>query len=153
MSHGSFHPLSSTPIAACRRHFGFRAKQITIVVLNGRNGVPMKNQTVFVWFGKINPSPLNLTTDTDGKVVFTVESGQDSFLVAVAEQFVVDCRSSGPAHFGDYVYRASEVLERGIAAANRCGTTPSSVPTAGQLTLFVRRFKFSENVRHFFHPD
>jgi hypothetical protein len=129
------------------------AEQITIMVVNGRTGVPMKDQPVYVWFEKVNPAPLSLKTDTNGRIVFPVEGQRESFLVGLVEQFVVDCRSSknGYNDYGNYVYRISDVLGNGVIATNHCGNVLVN-PKPGQLVLFSRPLTFWENVRNFLRP-
>ncbi len=127
------------------------AEQITMMVVNGRTGVPMQGQAVYVWFDKVNPSPLQLKTDSNGKIVFQVQQEQESLLIGLVEQDVVDCRfvKKEYSDYGKFSYRLSDVLNSGVIATNHCGSVLSN-PQPGQLVIFSRAFTFWENVRHFF---
>jgi hypothetical protein len=124
------------------------AQQITIKLINGRNGRPMKNVVIDVWFGeRASGAPLQVKTRQDGTVVVTIPGNEKS--VVAAGEWVADCRGGnkpGNGFIDSNVYSVTQVSHTGIVAQNSCGTATQQ-PIPGTLALFVRPTHWWEKMR------
>jgi hypothetical protein len=123
------------------------AQQITIKLVDGRNGRALKNQVVAVWRGEksVGMPTQTLLTNTNGIAFVPVPDTETSF--TAGGESLMDCRMrlkynwkgdlDDHTTFKEDVYRFSDVLSHGIVAANKCGKAVAQ-PVAGQLVLFVR---------------
>ena len=122
------------------------AQQITVKLIDGRNGQPLQHQTVGVWLGEegVGMPTIWLNTTHDGTALLPVQHEHQSFMMAGIS--LVDCRAGGKhrdngtnraANADNGVYHFADVLSSGVVAENNCGkTTIQLVP--GQMILFVR---------------
>jgi hypothetical protein len=118
------------------------AQQITVKLVDGRNGHALKNQSIGLWLGHraIGNPAITRITSSDGSAVFPVPHEQQSFVIAGFG--LVDCRpvKSTDKSTGEYeadVYRFTYVLTHGVVAENKCGkAVVQALP--GQLILFER---------------
>lgn len=112
-------------------------QQITIAVVDGRNGKPRTNTTVNVWYGtKIVPPPRQVTTGLDGKAVLNVPGSTETILINGRR--VADCRATERRnHIEQNAYQVKDILEKGVVAQNLCGKSQAQ-PTPGTLMLYVR---------------
>ena len=118
------------------------AQQITVKLVDGRNGHALKKQSVGLWLGDRaigNPAIARITS-SDGIAVFPIPHEQQSFVISGFG--LVDCRpvKSTNKSTGEYevdVYRFVDVLSHGVVAENKCGRAAlQALP--GQLILFAR---------------
>jgi len=126
------------------------AQKISITLLDGRNGHPMKNETIDVWMGKrAEGTPLQVKTDERGKAEFTVAAKDQAFVVA--GEWVIDCRPLPPRNSGkslvdSNVYYIKDVLNAGFFTQNTCGrVTRNAEP--GEFIFFVRPAHWWEKMR------
>jgi hypothetical protein len=105
------------------------AGQITIKVVNGHTGKPLKATTVDIWFGrKASPPPTQVTTTDDGNSLLPFPDSIETILIA--GQGVGDCRTGNlKSYIEGNVYRVQDILQRGIVAQNACGKTRSKATT------------------------
>lgn len=123
--------------AKARDQLSAPPQQITVKLMDGRNGHAIKNVTVGMWLGEkaIWPPDLARNTNHDGTAFFSVSSEQQDFVIWGIS--IVDCRApKGTAK--QPVYRFSDVLSHGVVAENKCGKA-SAQAIPGQLILFVRQ--------------
>jgi hypothetical protein len=123
------------------------AQKITVQLLDGRNGQPMNNQVVDVWFGDhASGVPLQVRTGQNGATIVSVPHEVQTFVAA--GEWVSDCRGGntpGKSYIDSSVYPITAVLSTGIVAENRCGKgTQQTVP--GTFTLFVRPLHWWEKL-------
>ena len=124
------------------------AQQITVQLLDGRNGHPLKNQVLDLWFGN-HPSaaPLQARTGQNGTAVVNVPEDARTFVAA--GEWSADCRGGnqpGESYIDATVYAITAVMSTGIVAENRCGET-SQHPVPGTFTFFVRPMHWWEKMR------
>lgn len=154
-----FFLLASLFAALCAMGTACWGQQVTVRVINGKSGKPMRGQGVFAnsrdarlypdivgnlgpWLTKTDQGPA--TTDKNGIVRFSVpppEPEQLSVDVGVPSE-VVPCQNR-PSDFD-----TKEVLKSGVVAGNTCD--PSGKvrakfhPTPGEIVVFVRKLTFRE---------
>jgi hypothetical protein len=127
------------------------AQQITVKLVDGRNGHALRNQSIGLWLGDraIGNPAIARTTSSDGTAVFPVPHEQSSFVISGFG--LADCRpvKSTEKSTGEYemdVYHFPDVLSHGVVAENKCGkATMPALP--GQLILFERPPHWWEKVR------
>jgi hypothetical protein len=126
------------------------AQQITVKLVDGRNGRALQNQSVAIWLAE-KPAGVpaqTVLTNADGIAYFPVPTPLASFVIG--GEGLVDCRErltyTGNAKRyeaekdtvnKEEVYRFADVLSHGVVTANRCGKAVAQ-PVAGQLVLFAR---------------
>lgn len=110
------------------------AEQITIRVVDGRNGHPIIDEKLQVWFNRQSGSAMSISTDKQGIAQVDAPSGAALLLSA---NLYVDCRYSKQTGPERPTYPISDILRTGVLAANTCGKLKLS-PTPGELIFFVR---------------
>jgi len=124
------------------------AQQITVQLLDGRNGHPLKDQVVDFWFGdRASGHPVQVTTGRNGTAVVAVPRDAQTFVAA--GEFVADCRGgnkNGLTFMDSTVYAITAVVSTGVVARNSCGET-TQYPIPGTLTFFVRPMHWWEKIR------
>jgi hypothetical protein len=113
------------------------AGQVTIKVVNGHNGKPLKGTTVGVWFGrKASPPPTQVTTTNDGNTFLPIPDSIETMVIA--GQRVGDCRAGNrKSYIEGNVYRVQDILRTGVVAQNTCSNARNQ-PTPGVLVFYVR---------------
>jgi hypothetical protein len=124
------------------------AQQMTVRLLDGRNGHPLKNQVVDLWFSdRAGGAPLQATTGQDGTVA--VKLPRDANVFVAAGEGVADCREGntpGKTFIDSTVYAVSAVLNTGVVANNSCGDATQQV-VPGTFTFFLRPKHVWEKMR------
>jgi len=124
------------------------AQQFVVNVIDGRNGHPMKNQVVDIWFGnRATGIPLQVRTGQDATAVVTIPHDAQTFVAA--GEWVADCRAGnkpGRSFTDSYVYQIPTVLNSGTVSENRCGKATTK-PIPGIFTFFVRPLRWWEKMR------
>src|SRR5271166_4606474 len=130
--------------------------QVTVRVLDGRNGRPMKDQVIEVWNGeRTDGVPRQVKTDDFGAAVLAFNPQKDSFVISFgyspSGKWLADCRplpskNSTKSLTGSYVYHFSEVLQRGIVAENTCGKLIVE-PEPAEFVFFGRPAHWWEKMR------
>jgi hypothetical protein len=118
------------------------AQQVTVKVVEGRNGHALKQQSIGLWLGERaigNPTVARIKS-SDGSAVFSVSGVQQSFVISGFG--LVDCRpqvvsDKATGEFKQDVYRFADVLRHGVVARNQCGN-PVMQALPGQLIFFAR---------------
>ena len=123
------------------------AQKITVQLLDGRNGQPLKNQVLDVWFGNhASGAPLQARTGQDGTTIVSIP--HDVLTFVAAGEWVADCRGGnapGKSYMDSSVYAITAVLSTGIVADNRCGKATQQ-PVPGTFTFFVRPMHWWEKM-------
>ena len=122
-------------------------QQITIKALDARNGHPLTNVVIDVWFGeRASGYPRQSRTGSDGTTLITVPDGEKTFVVA--GEVIADCRGgnvAGKSFIDRNVYSVDEVLTAGIVGKNQCGKATAQ-PVRGTLTFFLRPLHWWEKL-------
>jgi hypothetical protein len=113
---------------------GRSAEPITIRVVDGRNGDPISDEKLQLWFNSRSGSAMSISTDKQGVAKVDAPSGAALLLSA---NLYVDCRYSKQTGPERPTYPVSVILRSGVLAANTCGKLKLS-PTPGELIFFVR---------------
>src|SRR5215475_5087355 len=108
------------------------ARQITIKVVNGHDGKPLRDTTVYIWFGtKALPPPTQVTTTNDGSASLTVPDSVET--IVIAAERVADCRAGKQkSYIEENAYHIQDILRTGAVAQNTCGKA-SNQATPGVL--------------------
>jgi hypothetical protein len=110
------------------------AEPITIRVVDGRNGHPVTDEKLQLWFNSQSGSAISISTDNHG--VAQVDAPSDAVLLLSANLYV-DCRYSKQTGPERPSYPVSDILRTGKLTENTCGKLKLS-PTPGELIFFVR---------------
>lgn len=114
-------------------------KQIEIVVINGRNGKPMPNERLLVFFGNSDAEVRNkqhhvdLRTDARGIAVLMVKASAYSRI-----QVWVDRRSLCQDDPNSRTFDLDEIRRTGVRAPNNCGNVPPEELPSNHFVLFAR---------------
>ncbi|HUI43583.1 MAG TPA: hypothetical protein VL523_16600 [Terriglobia bacterium] len=112
-----------------------QSAKITVRLINGTNGKPIKDKKVNIWLGGAGISWSD--TDSKGRITLDVTSVQPPE-IAVLPNFVFDCRSEKDSASGRLVkYSLGEIISKGVVGINQCGAVAVS-PTPSVLVLFAR---------------
>ena len=110
------------------------AEPITIRVVDGRNGHPITDEKLQLWFNRQSGSAMSISTDKQG--IAHVDAPSDASLLLSANLYV-DCRYSKQTGPERPTYPVSDIMRSGVLAADTCGKLKLS-PTPGELIFFVR---------------
>ena len=111
-----------------------KAQQILIRVVDGRNGHPISDEKLQLWFNSQSGSAMSISTDKQGVAKVDAPSGAALLLSA---NLYVECRYSKQTGPERPTYPVSDILRSGVLGANTCGKLKLS-PTPGELVFFVR---------------
>jgi hypothetical protein len=117
--------------------------KITVRLLNGKSGKPIKNDFPNIWVG--DPAwGENPKTDTRGEVVLSVDIKRDRY-IRVAPNYYADCRVKGDQNNGldETKYSLEDIFVHGMVSNNVCGKNHVA-PTPGVLVIYVRPRTFLE---------
>ncbi|MBS1815659.1 MAG: hypothetical protein JSS87_12350 [Acidobacteria bacterium] len=112
---------------------------LRLLVLDGRNGRPVQNEDISLWYDEKEGTPTLLHTDAHGEAQVPPPLAT-AVRITVEPMVSVDCR---PKHDGPIFYSLRIIHERGLAAENKCGT-PVFRKHLNELILFVRDHKWYE---------
>jgi hypothetical protein len=120
------------------------AQTIHIRIVNGKNGRPIKNETLRVWTTRNHVDADLWPTDATGSVLLKVDGNAQ---IALDENLNASCRTL-PANQQSFqlLYSVAEILNKGISTDNTCGTVRVAAK-AGELILFERPFTLMEKVK------
>jgi hypothetical protein len=134
--------LCALLIAPCVSHA--QTAEIHIRIINGKNGRPIKNETLRVWTTRNHIDADLWPTDANGSVLLKVDGNAQ---IAVDANLYANCRTlpqnQQPSEF---LYSVAEVLNKGISTENTCGTVRVAAKP-GELILFERPFTLLEKVK------
>lgn len=113
---------------------GASAEPITIRVVDGRNGHPITDEKLQLWFNSQSGSAMSISTDKQGVAKVDAPAGA---ALLVSANLYVDCRYSKQTGPERPTYPVSDIVRSGVLAANTCGKLKLS-PTPGELIFFAR---------------
>ena len=112
-------------------------------VLDGRNGDPLRNAHLTLWYDEQEGAGTLLTTDQHGDASMPAPIGQPQ-RVLVRLTDLVDCRTGGtrdvPAGFN-----LQSIAQHGESAGNHCGPVGRH-PAPGELVVFARPSRWYEGI-------
>jgi len=118
--------------------------EIHIRIINGKNGRPIKNETLRVWTTRDHIDADLWPTDATGAVLLKVDGNAQ---IAVDANQYASCRTlpqnQQPSEF---LYSVAEILGKGISTENICGNIRVAAKP-GELILFERPFTLLEKVK------
>jgi len=118
---------------------------IKVLLLNGKTGKPIKNDTPNIWFGDAKFT-INPHTNSNGEVVVSVNEAQSQEL-RILPNLYADCRFKGDSTAGMGVkYSLEEIITTGVVSENLCGKHRID-PIPNRLVLYVRPRTFMERWR------
>jgi hypothetical protein len=134
--------LCALLIVPCVSHA--QTAEIHIRIVNGKNGRPIKNETLRVWTTRDHVDADLWPTDATGSVLLKVDGNAQ---IALDENLNASCRTL-PANqqASQFLYSVAEILNKGIATDNTCGTVRVTAKP-GELILFERPFTLLEKVK------
>jgi hypothetical protein len=134
--------LCALLIVPCLSHA--QTAEIHIRIINGKNGRPIKNETLRVWATRNHVDADLWPTDANGAILLIVDSAAQ---IALDENLNASCRTL-PANQQSFqfLYSVAEILNKGIATDNTCGTVRVTAKP-GELILFERPFTLMEKVK------
>jgi hypothetical protein len=129
-------------IVPCVSHA--QAVEIHIRIINGKNGRPIKTETLRVWITRNHIDADLWPTDATGSVLLKVDGAAQ---IALDENLNAGCRTL-PANQqpSQFLYSVAEILNKGISTENTCGTVRVTAKP-GELILFERPFTLMEKVK------
>jgi hypothetical protein len=118
--------------------------EIHIRIINGKNGRPIKNETLRVWTTRNHVDADLWPTDATGLILLKVDGAAQ---IALDENLNASCRTL-PANQQSFqlLYSVAEILSKGISTDNSCGTIRVAAKP-GELILFERPFTLMEKVK------
>jgi hypothetical protein len=117
-------------------------RTVTVRLLNGKNGKPIKNENPNIWIGDA-ARPSNRYTNSRGEIVVSVTDTRSQEL-RVLPDWYSDCRFKDDSEAGMQVkYSLEEIMTTGVVSENLCGKHRIG-PTPGVLVLYVRPRTFME---------
>ena len=134
--------LCALVIAPCVSHA--QTAEIHIRIINGKNGRPIKNETLRVWTTRDHIDADLWPTDATGAVLLKVDGAAQ---IALDENLNASCRTL-PANLQSFqfLYSVAEILNKGISTENTCGKVLVAAKP-GELILFERPFTLLEKVK------
>ena len=113
---------------------GAIAEPIIIRVVDGRNGHPITDEKLQLWFNSQSGSAMSISTDKNGVAKIDSPAG---VALLISANLYVDCRYSKQAGPERPTYPVSDIVRSGVLAVNTCGKL-KLLPTPGELIFFVR---------------
>ncbi len=127
--------LLLTTLGASQQPTPSNGYTITIRVLNGKTGKPVKDEKPNVSLG--DPAdPTNPATDSNGEIHLHISS-QHPKTLGFLPNYYVDCR------YKREEFSIDEIIAKGIVTGNLCGKAHIE-PTPGVLVVYVRKMSFRE---------
>lgn len=122
-----------------------KAQLITIRVLNGKTGKPVKDETPVVLIGSVRDF-VKPVTDSNGEIHVPIGPEHLGTLMWFPNHYW-DCRYGHRQHSNPRtLYLRDEIISKGIVAENSCGKAHAiSVP--GTIVIYVRNLTFWEVLR------
>ena len=113
---------------------GISAEPIKIRVVDGRNGHPITDEKLQLWFDRQSGGAMSIATDKQG--VAKVDAPAGSALILSANIYT-NCWYSKQTGPKQPTYSVSSIVRSGVSGANTCGTV-KVLPRPGELIFFVR---------------
>lgn len=136
----------ATPLQAQALNVG-DASSVTVRIVDGRNGKPVKHQRVIVFMGyspieaMAHGSHVNIVTDADGASLLAFRSPKNVWL-----QFFVDGMMLCYSDPNKAAVSADSIMSDGVVMENDCGAhVLARIP--GRVVIFARPATFMEKMR------
>ena len=113
---------------------------ITIRVLNGKTGKPVKDEKPNVSLGDAG-DPTNPATDSNGEIHLHITSRHRS--LGFLPNYYVDCRYKKDQPSPNGTFSIDEIVSKGIVTGNLCGKAHIE-PVPSVLVVYVRKMSFRE---------
>jgi hypothetical protein len=120
---------------------------ITVQVLDGRNGKPLEDQHVLVFTGlsadavKTHAQHTGVTTDKDGMGTLTIYPGETRWLQVFTDGRIPCFPNPNQASFS-----VSDIVSKGLVTPNNCSALVRE-PSPGHFTIFARPAHFMEKMK------
>lgn len=114
-------------------------KEVHLRVLDGRNGSPVANETVSLWYDERDGAAMVVTTNDKGMAVLP-PALQDPLRIILQPMQSIDCRKQQEE---PVFYSLRTIAEFGMMAQNTCGH-PVVRKQSGEIVLFVRGRRWSD---------
>jgi hypothetical protein len=124
-----------------------KSQEITLQVLDGRNGKPLANQRVLVFTGvsssavKTQAAHTDVTTDKDGIGLLTINPAETQWLQIFPDGRVLCYPDPNQTSF-----RVSEIISKGLVTSNNCSRLVNE-PSPGHFIIFARPAHFMEKMK------
>jgi hypothetical protein len=123
-----------------------QAKSLTIRLLNGKSGRPMKNERLLIFFGaspddvRVHKVHLDLHTDANGEASLPLNEPTLVYL-----QVLVDFRTLCQEVPNSRSFSVEDTIERGMQTPNNCGQA-AAAPTPGTFVVYARPATIKEKM-------
>lgn len=120
---------------------------ITVYVLDGRNGKPLANQHVLMFTGmsssavKSHAEHTGLTTDKNGVGTLTIYPAETQWLQVFADGRVLCYPDPNQSSFS-----VSDIMSKGLVTPNNCSALVRE-PSPGHFIIFARPARFMEKMK------
>ena len=124
-----------------------KALDITVQVLDGRNGKPLADQHVLVFTGpssdavKTHAQHTGVTTDKDGMGTLTIYPAETQWLQVFADGRIPCFPNPNQASFS-----VSDIMSKGLVTPNNCSALVRE-PSPGHFIFFARPAHFMEKMK------
>lgn len=124
-----------------------KALDITVQVLDGRNGKPLADQHVLVFTGpssdavKTHAQHTGVTTDKDGMGTLTIYPAETQWLQVFADGRIPCFPNPNQASFS-----VSDIMSKGLVTPNNCSSLVRE-PSPGHFIFFARPAHFMEKMK------
>jgi hypothetical protein len=124
-----------------------KTSDITVQVLDGRNGKPVADQHVLVFTGlssdavKTHAIHTGVTTDKYGVGTLTIYPGETQWLQVFTDGHIPCFPNPVEASFS-----VSDIMSKGLVTANNCSALVRE-PSPGHLIIFARPAHFMEKMK------
>lgn len=125
-----------------------RPLNITVQVLDGRNGEPLKEQHLLVFTGisssavKSHAQHTELVTDKSGIGTLIINPDETEWLQVFADGRVLCFPDPNQSSFS-----VKEIISKGLVTPNRCSSLAKEA-SPGRLIVFARPASFMEKMKH-----
>lgn len=139
----------AVPVPPDEAQHGSGGPQVTasaifrVRLLDGRNGDPLRNAHLTLWYDEQEGAGTLLTTDMQGNAAMPAPLGQPMrVLVRVSD--LADCRKDS-AREVSAGFNLQAIAQHGESAGNRCGAVGKH-PAPGELVVFARPLRWYEGI-------
>lgn len=116
-------------------------RTITLRLLDGRNGKPLKTDEVEVWIDKEQTHVLTVHTAPNGVATVEIPSTTSGIYVTAREDGWFMYRCDADEKKPTPAYSIERIISSGTVAANRCSRRTAAAEP-GSLTVFLRPLTF-----------
>jgi hypothetical protein len=120
-------------------------KTITIRLLDGRNGKPIRTDEVQIWIDQDQRHVLTVHAAPNGVATVEIPTGVSAVYVTARRDgwYMYRCDADESNHSA---YSLEEIMKSGTVAANRC-SHKTVAAESGRLTVFLRPLTFWDKMK------